>query len=53
MKIVPQEAESLRVRLTAACARVEHLLGRTTTRTPTSRARSPSSGTQPLRKEPN
>ena len=26
--IVPQEAESLRVRLTAACARVEHLLGR-------------------------
>ena len=28
MKIVPQEAESLRVRLTAACARVEHLLGR-------------------------
>ena len=28
MKIVPQEAESLRVRLTAACARVEHLLGK-------------------------
>jgi DNA-binding NarL/FixJ family response regulator len=28
MTIVPQEAESLRVRLTAACARVEHLLGR-------------------------
>ncbi len=28
MKIVPQEAESLRVRLTTACARVEHLLGR-------------------------
>ena len=28
MNIVPQEAESLRVRLTAACARVEHLLGR-------------------------
>ena len=28
MSIVPQEAESLRVRLTAACARVEHLLGR-------------------------
>ena len=28
MKIVPAEAESLRVRLTAACARVEHLLGR-------------------------
>ena len=28
MNIVPQEAESLRVRLTVACARVEHLLGR-------------------------
>ena len=28
MNIVPQEAEFLRVRLTAACARVEHLLGR-------------------------
>jgi ATP/maltotriose-dependent transcriptional regulator MalT len=28
MSIVPQEAESLRVRLTVACARVEHLLGR-------------------------
>jgi len=28
MNIVPPEAESLRVRLTAACARVEHLLGR-------------------------
>jgi ATP/maltotriose-dependent transcriptional regulator MalT len=28
MTIVPHEAESLRVRLTAACARVEHLLGR-------------------------
>src|SRR3954452_13659774 len=28
MNIVPQEAESLRVRLTAACARVEHLLVR-------------------------
>jgi DNA-binding NarL/FixJ family response regulator len=28
MNIVPREAESLRVRLTAACARVEHLLGR-------------------------
>ncbi|MFL5944473.1 MAG: LuxR C-terminal-related transcriptional regulator, partial [Gaiellaceae bacterium] len=28
MNIVPHEAESLRVRLTAACARVEHLLGR-------------------------
>jgi ATP/maltotriose-dependent transcriptional regulator MalT len=28
MNIVPAEAESLRVRLTAACARVEHLLGR-------------------------
>ena len=28
MNIVPQEAESLHVRLTAACARVEHLLGR-------------------------
>ncbi len=28
MKIVPQEAESLRVRLTTACARVEHLLGK-------------------------
>src|SRR3954454_1883910 len=27
MNIVPHEAESLRVRLTAACARVEHLLG--------------------------
>jgi DNA-binding NarL/FixJ family response regulator len=28
MNIVPKEAESLRVRLTVACARVEHLLGR-------------------------
>jgi DNA-binding NarL/FixJ family response regulator/RecA/RadA recombinase len=28
MSIVPQEAESLRVRLAVACARVEHLLGR-------------------------
>ena len=28
MSIVTQEAESLRVRLTVACARVEHLLGR-------------------------
>ena len=28
MNIVPQEAEALRVRLTVACARVEHLLGR-------------------------
>jgi DNA-binding NarL/FixJ family response regulator len=28
MSIVPQEAESLCVRLTVACARVEHLLGR-------------------------
>src|SRR4051812_13408921 len=28
MNIVPEESESLRVRLTAACARVEHLLGR-------------------------
>ncbi len=28
MSIVPPGAESLRVRLTAACARVEHLLGR-------------------------
>ena len=28
MNIVPQEAELLRVRLTVACARVEHLLGR-------------------------
>jgi len=28
MSIVPQRAESLRVRLTVACARVEHLLGR-------------------------
>jgi ATP/maltotriose-dependent transcriptional regulator MalT len=28
MNIVPQEAESLHVRLTVACARVEHLLGR-------------------------
>jgi DNA-binding CsgD family transcriptional regulator len=28
MRIVPQEAEALRVRLTAACASVEHLLGR-------------------------
>ena len=30
MSIVPQEAEALRVRLTAACANVEHLLGRYT-----------------------
>jgi DNA-binding CsgD family transcriptional regulator len=28
MRIIPREAESLRVRLTVACARVEHLLGR-------------------------
>ena len=28
MNIVPQDAESLRVRVTAACARVEHLMGR-------------------------
>jgi ATP/maltotriose-dependent transcriptional regulator MalT len=28
MSIVPKEAESLHVRLTVACARVEHLLGR-------------------------
>jgi DNA-binding NarL/FixJ family response regulator len=28
MNIVPREAESLHVRVTAACARVEHLLGR-------------------------
>jgi ATP/maltotriose-dependent transcriptional regulator MalT len=28
MDIVPREAESLRVRLTVTCARVEHLLGR-------------------------
>ena len=46
MSIVPQEADALRVRLAATCARVEHLLGRHERGPRAARdARSPSSAT--------